>query len=117
RIEAGQYILADITVSGKTTYNEQTIITFTELEKGQRINVPGEEISNAIRKLWRLGLFNDVNFYASKIEGDSIYLELSINELPKLSDVKLQGVKKGKIEGLLKDTDLTKGKTVNENLI
>lgn len=117
RIEPGQYILADITVSGKTTYNEQTIITFTELEKGQRINVPGEEISNAIRKLWKLGLFNDVNFYASKIEGDSIFLELNINELPKLSDVKLQGVKKGKVEGLLKDTDLTKGKYVNENLL
>jgi outer membrane protein insertion porin family len=117
RLEAGQYTLADIQVSGKISYNEQTVVTFTGLEKGQRINVPGEEISNAIRKLWKLGLFSDVNFYVNKISGDSIFLELSINELPKLSDVKLQGVKKGKIEGLLKDTDLTKGKIVNENLI
>ena len=117
RLEAGQYTLADIQVSGKISYNEQTVVTFTGLEKGQRINVPGEEISNAIRKLWKLGLFSDVNFYVNKVSGDSIFLELSINELPKLTDVKLQGVKKGKIEGLLKDTDLTKGKIVNENLI
>ena len=117
RLDAGQYILADIQVKGKISYNEQTVVTFTGLEKGQRINVPGEEISNAIRKLWKLGLFSDVKFYADRIVGDSIFLELSINELPKLSDVKIQGVKKGKIEGLLKDTDLTKGKIVNENLL
>ncbi len=117
RLEAGQYILADIDVSGKITYNKQTVITFTELEKGQRINVPGEEIANAIRKLAKLGLFNDINFYATKIEGDSIYLELSLNELPKLSEVKMQGVKKSKMETLIKDTELTKGKYVNENLI
>jgi outer membrane protein insertion porin family len=117
RIEPGEYVLADITVSGKITYNEQTVITFTGLEKGQTINVPGEEISNAIKKLSKLGLFSDINVYATRVEGNNIYLELELNELPKLSDVKIQGVKKGKREGLLKDTQLTKGKTVNENLI
>ena len=117
-LEAGrEYILADITVSGKISYNEQTVLTFTGLEKGQTVRVPGEEISNAIKKLWKLGLFSDINFYANKIEGDSLYLELEINELPKLSDVKIQGVKKGKRETLIKDTQLTKGKIVNENLV
>ncbi|AXG75254.1 outer membrane protein assembly factor BamA [Flavobacterium arcticum] len=112
-----EYILADITVSGKISYNENTVLTFTGLEKGQTIHVPGEEISAAIKKLWQLKLFSDINFYANKIEGDSLYLELSINELPKLSDVKIQGVRKGKRESLLKDTQLTKGKIVNENLV
>ncbi|MEL1243750.1 outer membrane protein assembly factor BamA [Flavobacterium sp. DGU11] len=117
-LESGkEYILADITVSGKISYNEQTVVTFTGLEKGQTIHVPGEEISAAIKKLWRLGLFSDVNFYQNKVVGDSIYLDLYLNELPKLSDVKIKGVKKGKIEGLIKDTDLNKGKIVNENLI
>ena len=117
RLESGKYILADISVTGKMSYNEQTVVTFTGLEKGQYINVPGEEISAAIKKLWKLGLFSDVNFYVNEIRNDSIYLELAINELPKLSDVRLQGVKKGKVEGLLKDTDLKKGKYVNENLL
>lgn len=117
RLEAGRYILADINVTGKMSYNEQTVVTFTGLEKGQAINVPGEEISAAIKKLWKLGLFSDVNFYVNNIKGDSIFLELSINELPKLSNVKINGVKKGKMEELIKDTDLTKGKIVNENLI
>lgn len=111
------YILADINVTGKITYNEQTVVTFTGLEKGQRITVPGEEISNAIKKLGKLGLFSDIDFFINKIEGDSIFLELNINELPKLSEVKINGVKKSKTEALIKDNSLTKGKIVNENLI
>ncbi len=118
KLESGkEYILAKIDVTGKISYNEQTVTTFTGLEKGQQIIVPGQDISNAIKKLWKLGLFSDVNFYVNKIEGDSIFLELNINELPKLSDVKIQGVKKGKTEELIKETDLKKGKIVNENLI
>lgn len=112
-----QYILARVDVIGKISYNEQTIVTFAGLQKGERIIVPGEEISNAIKKLWKLGLFNDINFYVNKIEGDSIYLDLNITELPKLKEVKIQGVKKGKKESLIKDNGLTKGKIVNENLI
>ena len=118
KLENGkQYILADVEVTGKFQYNEQTVVTFTGLEKGQKIIVPGSDISAAIKKLWKLGLFRDVNFYVNKIEGDSIYLELNLYELPKLSDVKIQGIKKGKAEDLLKETDLKKGKVVNENLI
>jgi len=116
--EAGkQYVLANVDVTGKITYNEQTVITFAGLEKGQTITVPGDEISGAIKKLWKLGLFNDINFYVDKIQNDSIYLELNINELPKLNDVKFQGVKKGKVDELIKDNDLVKDKVVNENLL
>jgi len=112
-----KYILADVNVTGKISYNAQTVTTFAGLEKGQDITIPGEEISNAIKKLGKLGLFSEIDFYINRIEGDSIYLELNINELPKLSEVKFVGVKKGKVEGLIKDNGLTKGKIVNENLI
>lgn len=112
-----KYILANVDVKGKISYNQQTVVTFTGLEKGQQITVPGEEISNAIKKLGKLGLFSDIDFYVSKTEGDSIWLDLDIVELPKLNEVKFQGVKKSKTEGLIKDNGLTKGKIVNENLI
>ena len=112
-----KYILANVQVNGKISYNQQTVVTFAGLEKGQQITVPGEETSNAIKKLGKLGLFSDIDFYVNKVEGDSIWLDLDIVELPKLSEVKFQGVKKGKTEGLIKDNELTKGKIVNENLI
>ncbi len=112
-----KYILAEVKVNGKISYNQQTVVTFAGMEKGQEITVPGEQLSNSIKKLGKLGLFSDIDFYINKVEGDSIWLDLNIAEIPKLSEVKFQGVKKSKIEGLIKDNSLTKGKIVNENLI
>lgn len=112
-----KYILGGVNVTGKISYNEQTVVTFAGLHKGQDLTVPGEEISNAIKKLGKLGLFSEIDFYVNRISGDSIFLELNINELPKLSEVKFSGIKKKKTEQLIKDNGLTKGKVVNENLI
>ena len=112
-----KYILADVAVVGKISYNQQTVVTFAGLEKGQDITIPGEEISNAIKKLGKLGLFSEIDFYVNRIQGDSVYLELNIIELPKLSEVKFAGIKKKKTEVLIKENGLTKGKIVNENLI
>ena len=111
------YILGQVRVTGKITFNEQTVVTFAGLEKGQPINVPGEQITAAIKKLGKLGLFNDINFYVNEIRNDTIFLELNINELPKLNNVKFTGIKKGKVEELLKELSLNKGKIVNDNLL
>jgi outer membrane protein insertion porin family len=67
--------------------------------------------------LGKLGLFDGIAFYVNKVENDSIYLDLDIVELPKLNEVKFVGIKKSKVEGLIKDNNLTKNKIVNENLI
>ncbi len=112
-----KYILAKVSVVGKISFNEQTVVTFSGLQKGQEITVPGEEISGAIKKLGKLGLFDEIAFYVNKVESDSIYLDLNIVELPKLNEVKFVGIKKSKVEGLIKDNNLTKSKIVNENLI
>lgn len=111
------YILGGVKVTGKVNFQEQTVVTFSGLEKGDRIQAPGEEISNAIKKLWGLGLFSDINFYIDEFRGDTIYLRLNLNELPKLSEVKVEGIKKSKGEAIIKEASLTKGKIVNENLI
>jgi outer membrane protein insertion porin family len=112
-----KYILADVTVVGDISFNSQTVVTFSGLQKGQEITIPGEEISAAIKKLGKLGLFDEISFYINKVQNDSIYLDLNIVELPKLNQVKFVGVKKTKTEALIKDNSLNKGKVVNENLI
>jgi len=112
-----KYILGDIAITSKISFNTQTVITFAGLEKGQEITVPGEEISGAIKKLGKLGLFDEISFYVNRIQNDSIYLDLEIQELPKINEVKFVGVTKSKTESFIKDNNLTKGKIVNENLI
>ena len=115
--EGKTYILAGLEVTGLQSYNEQTVKTYTGLREGQPITIPGDEISQIINKLWSLELFTDVEFYISQIEGDNIFLELHIEERPTLNNVTIYGVKKGKIDDILNDTDLKKGKKVTQSLI
>ncbi|KAB7529294.1 outer membrane protein assembly factor BamA [Flagellimonas olearia] len=112
-----QYILGGLTVTGLQSYNEQTVKTYTGLRVGQPITVPGDEISAVIKKLWSLELFSDVEMYYTKIEDDKIFLELNILERPTLSNVTVYGVKKRKVQSILDDTDLKKGKKITESLI
>jgi len=112
-----KYTIGDITVSGNTTFSEQTIITYSGLRKGEEVNIPGETIGDAIKKLWNSKLFNDIEVYVTKIEGDVAYLEIRLSDLPQLNELKINGVKKSKTEAIVKDNKLTKGVKVTENLI
>ncbi|NAY92282.1 outer membrane protein assembly factor BamA [Muricauda sp. JGD-17] len=112
-----RYILGGLEVTGLQSYNEQTVKTYTGLRVGQPITVPGDEISAVIKKLWSLELFSNVEMYYTKIEGDEIFLELSILERPTLTNVTVYGVKKRKVEDIINDTDLKKGKKITESLI
>lgn len=112
-----KYILGGLTVTGLQSYNEQTVKTYTGLREGQPITVPGDQISDVIKKLWGLELFSDIKFYITKIEDDQIFLELYIVERPTLANITVYGVKKRKIDDILEDTDLKKGKKITQSLI
>lgn len=112
-----KYILGGLEVTGLQSYNEQTVKTYTGLRVGQQITIPGDELSAVIKKLWGLELFSDVAMYQTKIEGDKIFLELNILERPTLSKVTVYGVKKRKVDEIINDTDLKKGKKITESLI
>jgi outer membrane protein insertion porin family len=112
-----KYILGGLEVTGLQSYNEQTVKTYTGLRVGQPITVPGDELSAIIKKLWGLELFSDVAMYQTKIVGDKIFLELNILERPTLSNVTIYGVKKRKVDEIIDDTDLKKGKKITESLI
>ncbi|MBC9796668.1 outer membrane protein assembly factor BamA [Sinomicrobium weinanense] len=118
KFDKGQkYILGGIEVTGVKSYNKQTVITYSGLRVGQEITVPGEQITNVIKKLWKLELFSDVTFYITRTEGNKVFLELNIKEVPTLSTVKIEGIKKKKGEAVLKEADIKKGKRVTESFI
>ncbi|WP_375241647.1 outer membrane protein assembly factor BamA [Lacinutrix sp.] len=112
-----KYTIAEIKVAGNTTFSEQTIITFSKLKKGDEILIPGEEISAAIKKLWKTNLFSDIEVYLAKTEGNTAYLEIRLADLPTLNELKINGVKKSKKEALIKENKLQDGVKVTENLI
>ena len=116
-VKGKSYTLDSISVRGIKTFNAQTVISYSGLRKGQKINVPGEEVSAVISKLWGLDLFSDINFYVTKVENNAISVEIDIEELPTLTEVKINGLKKGSIESLIKDTELIAGKKLSESFL
>ncbi|WP_116525174.1 BamA/OMP85 family outer membrane protein [Seonamhaeicola aphaedonensis] len=112
-----KYTIGGISVLGNSSFGEQTIINFSGLKKDQEINIPGEEIGNAIKKLWGTKLFNNIEVYVTNIENNIAYLQIRLEDLPQLNELKVNGVKKGKIEGIVEDNKLKKGTKVTENLI
>lgn len=117
-IDSGKkYTINEIQVTGAQSFNEQTVIAFTGLKKGDRIYIPGEKLSEVTKKLWDQNLFSDIAFYVTKIDGDLIDLELYIVELPKLNTVTIEGIRKGKQKELIKDNDLKPGVKITKNLL
>ena len=112
-----KYTIADVAVTGETSFSPQTVIAYSGLKEGESIVIPGEQISVALKKLWNTNLFSSINIYLTKVELDSAYLEINLFDLPQLNEVKIQGVKKSKIENIITENKLNKGEKVTENLI
>lgn len=112
---AKKYELAEIKVTGSTSYNESTVIAFTGLKVGDELYIPGDKLSKVLKKLWDLGLFSDINFYITKIEDGKAHLELEIVEVPKLENVKVRGIKERKRKDIIKDFDVEKGTKLTDN--
>ncbi|MGB5242261.1 MAG: outer membrane protein assembly factor BamA [Lutimonas sp.] len=111
------YILGGITVVGNETISEQSILIFSGLVNGQSIKIPGDKLTSAIKKLWNSKLFSNVDVYATKMDGNTIYLEIAVRELSKVGTVEIKGIKKSKIEELSKELELQPGSMLTENLI
>ena len=116
-VKGKTYVIDTITVKGLKTFSNQTVVSYSGLRKGQKVSIPGDKISEVISKLWGLQLFSDIAFYITKVDGDGVSLEIEIDELPTLTDVKINGIKKGKIETIIDETELTKGKKLSESFL
>lgn len=112
-----KYTINSLTVSGEQSFNKKTVIAFTGLKVGDRIYIPGEKLSEITKKLWDQGLFSDIAFFITNIVGDKVDLELNIVELPKIKDVTIVGIKKGKHKDIIKDNNLKPGVKITKNLI
>jgi len=112
-----EYEIAAITISGVKYLSEDALILISQLYVGQTISVPGDETSNAIKKLWKQGLFSDVQISITKIEDDKIYLNIFLQERPRLLRIDFFGVKKSEEEELIEDIPLTPGGQVTDDNI
>lgn len=111
------YIIGGVTVSGTQHLDNNVLITISKLVVGQYIEVPSEATSNVVKVMMAQGLFDDVQLWADKIEGETIFLNIRVNERPRLTRIDINGLSKSQTEEVRKRLKDNAGKVVNENLI
>lgn len=117
--QPGSYVLKDIVVDGVKKYSPAQILRFTGLSKGEQVDIPGQKISNAIKKLWETQSFSKVEVYIESVEGQNVVLQFSLQDLKELGEVKFtgKGIGKSKSEKLAKDNNLKPGTKITQNLV
>ncbi|MDH5827629.1 outer membrane protein assembly factor BamA [Sphingobacterium faecium] len=111
------YIIGGVTVSGTQHLDNNVLITISKLVVGQYIQVPSEETSSVVKVMMAQGLFDDVQLWAEKIEGETIFLDIRVVERPRLTRIDINGLSKSQTEEVRKRLNDNTGKVVNENLI
>jgi len=111
------YIIGGITVSGTKYLDKDVLVQISKLSKGDRINIPGEQNAAVVKRMYDQGLFDDVQLYITKINLDTVYLEIAVTERPRLSRLHITGIRKGEVEDLQKKLSDKNSKIVNENLL
>lgn len=110
------YEIADITVTGADSYEDFVLIGFSGLAVGDKIEVPGDQITKSLKRFWKQGLFSDVKIKATKIEGNKIWLEIALKQRPRISDVAYNGLKKSEKEDVEVKVGIQKGGQMTPDL-
>ncbi|WP_071147342.1 outer membrane protein assembly factor BamA [Bacteroides ihuae] len=111
-----KYEIGGIKVSGVKNYEDYVLIGLSGLSIGQTITIPGDEITQAIKRYWKHGLFSNASITAEKIEGSKIFLKINLTQRPRISDIRYNGVKKSEREDLETKLGLVKGSQITPNL-
>ena len=111
------YIIGGISVSGTKYLDKDVLVQISKLSKGDKINLPGEQNALVIKRMYDQGLFDDVQLNITRINLDTVYLEIAVVERPRLSRMHITGIRKGEIEDLQKKLSDKNSKIVNENLL
>ncbi|MEN9000717.1 MAG: POTRA domain-containing protein, partial [Flavobacteriales bacterium] len=112
-----KYEIGGITVDGAIITDVERIISFSGLRRGKEITIPGSDISSAIKRLWDVNNYSDINIYAEKIIGKTIFLKISLKERNRMSRFQLKGITNSQAKSLKENLDLYSGKLITESLL
>jgi outer membrane protein insertion porin family len=110
------YEVGGITVDGIKYLDQNVLIMLSGLNVGDKIKVPGDKITEAVRKLWDQGLFEDVGISATDIQGNLIFLQLKLKERPRVSKFTFNGLRKSEADDIRTKINLTRGDVATDHL-
>ncbi len=111
------YEIAGIRVTGADNYEDKNIISYAGLKVGDRIPIPGSDLNDAAKRLWRQGLFSKVQISVDKVAGDKAWLALNLRQQPRISSIHYYGVKKSEQKDLDESLQLMRGNQITQNIV
>ncbi len=106
-----------IAVSGVEGYEDYVLSGISGLTVGERIDVPGDAITNAVKRYWKHGLFSKVTIAADSIVGEKLYLHIYLAVRPRISNINYIGLKKSEREDMEQKLGMVKGTQVTPNML
>ncbi len=112
-----KYEIGGIEVTGIQFLEPNALISVSGLKVGDEIDIPGPDITNALKKLWDQGILGDAQINVTKTDGKYIFLEFQLKERPRLSKFNIRGVKKGEASDIREKIQLIRGRVVTDALV
>ncbi len=112
-----EYEIAGIEVTGVEFLDNNALISLSGLKVGDKIKIPGDEISGALKKLWNQGIIGDITISASKIEGNQIYLVIELSERPRLTRYAFEGLNRTQEGEVEEDLELVRGRILTDVVV
>ena len=112
-----EYEIAGITVEGTQNVDKNALMMISGLRVGNTVKVPGNDFSQAIKKIWEQGMFDDVAINATDFVGDKVFLEIVIRERPRVSKFSFKGVKKTEADEIRNKINLSRGDVATDHLL
>ena len=112
-----EYEIAGITVEGAQNVDKNALMMISGLRVGNTVKVPGDDFSQAIKKMWEQGMFEDIAINATDFVGDKVFLEIVIRERPRVSKFSFKGVKKTEADEIRNKINLSRGDVATDHLL
>jgi len=112
-----EYEIAGIQTRGIRYLDQNALIQVSGLSVGKKVLIPGDDITNALKKMWEQKMFSDVEINALRTDSNKIWLEIYLEERPRLSEVRYYGIRNSDQEELNEKLELIKGRQITDNTL
>lgn len=112
-----EYTISAITISGNNNYDEFVLVGYSGLKVGQKITIPSDATSHVVQRFWKQGLFTNVRLEIAGIQDNNVWLNIHLDQRPKVSEINITGTKKKEKEEVEKCMGISKGSQITPYLI
>lgn len=113
---AHKYEIGGINLYGVDNLEPAIVVGLSGLSVGDIISVPGDEVTTAIKRFWKHGLFEDVSITADSIVGNKIYIGIALKQRPRVSQLNFNGIRKSEREDLELKIGIMKGNQITPDI-